>query len=510
MTPTVVHHRVDALTLAYRVDLSAHTLVDLKVRGTLARQHGRASFHDSALQWELTVPMRGDGSIWRLRRENHARVQIDLRAPGGTFEVVEESRATASRDVRMTDKGFVNEAKLGGDSDVKVRTEPGWTVELVWYAQHLADNPMRDVLDEGRELVGRWGDVREVRVRRIDLAADVAGFEIGEDDWKHLVRRSRVKVFPFTTKPSARGKVTDDGFRGTKDLEVREAELPALADTYARARISGIRVGSSDVVARIYDKRQELADKNDTDKAAAEAGRWRSGGWDGNAPVARVEFQLRGEALRELGARDPDRCEERELGEIVDLPHYVPRIWRTCLKWLRLARRDDQRRQRTRRTVDARWRALYAASFGARDANDLEPIRRRRVRGGATAAQALGALVSCVGAAGKLDDVRELPEADHDYKEQPSEKLRAMLAILTSWGADVLAAALVERWGSPQDACVHVAIVVNAARGRFSGSRSPPTATATAPPTEEEDHHGKQDPHGRLEGPRHHRLAAVR
>lgn len=486
MDPFVVGHRVDALTLAYRVLLNERVVREFRSRGAIAREHGRASYKDpSGADWELKIPRRGDGQIWRLRREDHVRLQIDPRAPGGKRELVDILEPTTldyetAGSPRLT--GVVGRVGWQNTGDIGVVEDPGWTIELIWYASHLADMPLDLVVREGREIARRFGELHEERMRRIDFAADVAGFDIRERDYANFVRRSRVKVFPFTRKPR-----DDDGFREvgkvterTYDRVANDAakEEAAYCDTVVSAKVAGIRVGRTDVVARVYDKREELEAKGSPDKRAHEEERWRRGGWDGDAPVTRVEFQLRGEALTEVGARDPERCGihpksgEFLVPEPCKLHAYVPRLWATCLKWLWLGKPRDAARSRW--DVDERWQPLFAVKWDADETPaDRVPIKRVRVRGGASAAQSLGSLASFVAASGRDigkkrgDVVEEWPEKIEDYQENAIEKLRIMIAILTTVGAGEVERAMIERWGSEEAAAQHVAVVMNAARARF-------------------------------------------
>lgn len=488
----IVNHRVDALVQAFRVKLDEKAIEELKKRGAIARIHGRASFTDKKNDgWELKVPRRGDGQIWRLRREDHVRLQIDPKAAGGsrkwsipTEPVADFTQFFPERlasDIAREGPwkgvgpkpGHIERATFAPvkDLDPELEIVPGWTIELIWYAQFIARQKLRSLIDQGWEIASRFGEVQEDRLRRIDLCADIAGFQIGPDDYRNFSRKSHVKVFPFTEKP-----VGDDGFRNC-DLEVREVDLPALADMIAEGTIAGIRVGSGDVVACVYDKRKHLKDTAPEDKIAAEESYWKAGGWNGSDPIARCEIRFRGDVLQELGARKPE-CVDPVTGEIVSLDRYVPRMWATFLKWLRLTKPSVSKTGKAiamaRRRTDPRWAALSRIDWLEEGCDHdpvyctcKDPIRRIRLRGGASAAQALGAMVSTVGAAGRLDEMPPASEDAADYADAPNEKLKALLAILTNWGLDVIASALIDRWGSPESAAAHLAIIMNASRARF-------------------------------------------
>lgn len=469
--PSVVQNRVDSLTIAYRVKLAERVTTDLRARGRVAFEHGRCSFVDAAkIEWELKIPRRGDGQIWRLRREDHVRLQIDPKAPGGHKEIVDLREPTAltyENAISPCLSGVIGRVGYQMTGEVEVIEDPGWTIELVWYAGHLAEMPLDLVLQEGRDIVARFGDIHEERIRRIDMAADVAGFDIRDGDFAHFIRRARVKEFPFTKKPKG-----DDGFRE----QPVELAIQAFADTVITKTIAGIRFGRTDVVARIYDKREELEQKGSPDKRAREEAVWTKNGWNGSAPVTRVEFQLRGEVLTELGARDPKMCgmhpktgellgakyEMHEFREAVPLPKYIPRLWSTCLEWLWLGV-PETGVARSRWKEDQRWTVLRNVKWHG-EPKGL-PVKRVRIRGGASAAQALGSMASMVAASGV--DLGEHAEDASAYEESPVEKLQTMLAILTRFGAAEIQKALVERWGDEAKAAQHVAIILNAARARF-------------------------------------------
>src|SRR4029077_945370 len=154
MDPVVVSHRVDALTLAYRVLLSDKVTREFRSRGAIAREHGRAAYTDTAgADWELKVPRRGDGQIWRLRREDHVRLQIDPKARGGKRELVDVLEPVPldyenAGSARVT--GVVGKVGWQNTGDLGVVEEPGWTIELVWYASLLADMPLALVVRGGR------------------------------------------------------------------------------------------------------------------------------------------------------------------------------------------------------------------------------------------------------------------------------------------------------------------------------------------------------------------------
>jgi len=160
----------------------------------------------------------------------------------------------------------------------------------------------------------------------------------------------------------------------------------------------------------MYDKIEEIRVKED--HREAEEKRWSAAGWDGVSPVTRVEFQVRGVALKELGLRDPFAALEVELddaGRITGhrvayradgvtpqtLADRLDWLWRLCLSWVRLVEpertRSGKLRPLSRLRDDERWALLRTVSFS--DA-PKSPLRRFRSRGAASSAQALGVTLS--------------------------------------------------------------------------------------------------------------------
>jgi hypothetical protein len=476
----VVHHRVDALRQGFRVHLSVRAREKLFERGKIARVHGRASITDEkGDDWQLTVPFRGDGLIWDLKREDHVRIRIDPKAAGGHKEFVPKTEwVEKGQRYNVEQKRFEPAIIERETGELDCVETPGWTIDMIWAAQYLASHDLADVIEEGRAIARRFGELIEDRLRRIDLCADVAGFVIRPDDYTNFSRKAHVKVFPYTDKPEG-----DDGFRKV-EMQIQEKDLPALADLYASGKIAGIRVGCGDAQAVVYDKVKELTEKGGGGKREAEHMRWTYGGWNGADPVTRCEFRIMGAVLDEMAMRDTEFLDEKT-GELVPIHERISRMWKTFLRWLRLTEpgfaRSGKPLPMARRQTDPRWRVLEAIDWtkGACEfcrAKEImscvehdRPIRRVRLRGGASASQSLGSMASMVAASGALKNARGFPLPEHEaaYKEDPGAKLRAMLAIVSRFGMSAIEHAMIERWGTEQAAAMHVAIILNAARARF-------------------------------------------
>lgn len=412
----IVGRRVDALTLGFRVELRADVVTELRARHEVAREHGKTSVTVGALRGELKFSRQS--SQWNIGAPD-VRVRIDLRAAGG-FETAAGIR------------------------------EPGWTVEVVWRAQALAELPdVGHAVRAARAMVDTLGEVKEERVRRLDLCADVAGWAVAVKDVRRLVRRPRAKVVEH-------------------GRELAAADADASPTVHRRRAITGISVcPGGALMARMYDKREES--KHVPERARAEEERWKAEGWGKgelvDAPVTRVEFQIRGEALHEFGARDPRHVIDRETGaDVGPLERYVDRMWQKCLEWIRLVRPDGSRL--TRCPDDARWSLLKTVTFMPGAPKSL--AFRRRVRGGATVDQTLGCVLSVLGARKLLNEKDERTPIGKTDAEVSARVQADVLGLFAEAGR-ACAWELLQKWG-PAKASVHVAVVNNATEARF-GSR---------------------------------------
>ncbi len=354
--------------------------------------------------------------------------------------------------------------------------------------------------------------MHEECLRRIDLCADLAGWHITPEDADRIVKR------PRASKDVAREAddlellgLTDDEklARRTeaarKAFEDGETSGPTSYETGrpGKRKVCGLSVGRGGaLMARIYDKRLELGLKwkaSEPGKVRAEEERWRASGWDGDAPVTRVEFQIRGAAVRELGIRNPravletvtngrkatgQRVMKGDDGRPVDLVARLPWLWATCLEWTRLVEPDPEQRYTSRLKDDPRWVILRGVRFGLMTAG---PVKRFRMRAAASEAQALGVALSQAGKAGELEDFALMSENAADYfPEGARAHLLHVVHALCIGQADRVAAWLLERHdGNAAAACAHVAVRARAARARFSEAaglvRASPDARAAPP-----------------------------
>jgi hypothetical protein len=413
----IVGNRIDAVTLAYRVELEPEFVAFLGERAKLARAHGRASFAFGPVVGELRYS-RAE-KCWLVVNALF-RIRIDVWGPGR----VEHEDGSA---------------------------EPGWTLEVIWSAEALARTDIDTVVRTTRKIAGSCGvggKVWESRLRRIDWCADVAGWQVEAYDASRLVRRSRAKLKEHDREHTAARGEADD----------RDAEVNAGATVHdSRRRITGVTVcPGGEVLARLYDKPEELK-AQPVEKRDAEEGRWRARGWDGVAPVTRVEFQIRGAALKELGLRDPDRPYDPKSGQIfAGLGDVVDRVWLWCLTWVKLCKNDNVRP--SRRSLDPVWMLLHGVKF-VRDVAPGALHGRVRLRGGATHEQTLGCVLSVLAAAGRLERRDERGAELLEDGADAADVLAADVRRLFLAAGDAVTAHLVEKW-TPPGALEQVAVAV--------------------------------------------------
>jgi len=336
--PRHIGHRIDALVVAYRVQLSE------EARGELRRAAG--------------VALR------------HGRSELRLLIPGKTGSHDTDFCVCEVRAQKGERLNFENADLRGVFLETLAMDEPGWSLELVARAVYLACHSLDDVVQELRTWAAAFGRVFEERLRRVDLCADFERFPIAAPDGDAFVRPPRSTMTSWTEgrKPDAKWHKT---YRMAGQIVTGHTICPANA-----------------LMLRVYDKTQELRVHRDPVKEHVERVIWAEHGWTGEQ-VTRIEFQIRGEAAKELLGRQVDRL-RREL----------PALWRYCSeRWVRLVVPDAATRLR-RCPLDPRWQAVQAVDWGPKQ----DPSVRTRHRGMATALQAWGTMLTAMGQAEALTD----------------------------------------------------------------------------------------------------------
>ena len=189
------------------------------------------------------------------------------------------------------------------------------------------------------ETVQRWFTLHGIKlvketVSRVDLFADVEA----EIEKLHLISQARM---------------------------VTRAEK--VAYYYANRRLTGLQVGSSSVVLRMYDKIQEMKDKKATAKQLFFQSLWKKE----VAAITRVEFQIRRDGLRDFF---PESCTFLQLRE------NLPGLWRYLTEdWFRHTARavDRKNRNQSRETTSPFWQGVQAAFDLAQEA--LVRVKRLKV-----------------------------------------------------------------------------------------------------------------------------------
>jgi hypothetical protein len=563
--------RVDAFTIAFRTRLDPRFVGALKQRAEVAREHGRAAF-----EWEIEEPntdmgrsttrrlgssrdkddptrrnvqparwVNGYGThdrrrraalwgelsysnqrgVWRVVNEPFWRLQIQEYGPGGG----DDKECRACRGLGWfpgATYGMRRETCLACKGEGQ-RTDPGWTVEMIWYAQELAAIGLAAALEESQAVARLTGDVLEARVRRIDLCADIQGWSIEADDVKRIAKRPRAVWAVDDVGPRKEPKVPRCARSGScKDrCTCSDVQVYGKKNTLRDRAISGLAVGRGGALhARIYDKRCELENDRDGGRRRAEESRWKDSGWSGDAPVARVEFQIRGVALTELGIRDPhavvrprikqvpyidkrgkarvravvegdevlqvpsndngEPCEFCRTGQAwsydgekltkppgaqtctcmrtMTIVDRLESLWRTCLDWVRLVEPKETASGKPIPVTRLRDDPRWALLRTVQFlANKDGPIRRYRPRGCASAAQALGCALAQGGRVGRL---RKMPEGFEHYgnDDEAERKLHKHVAALFEHSASDVTRWLMDRFGGAAGAWVHLAVRTNA------------------------------------------------
>ena len=421
----VVGHRLDALTVAYRVAFPRELRDELVRASEVAKKHGASEFRFGEVLGAMKYS-RADRA-WLVTCPRF-RVLFALNAPGAV-----------------------------GD-------EPGWTLEIVWSAHALAVMSVERARRASHRIARSCGVVFARRLRRIDLCADVAGWQVEHADVEHFVRRPHARA-------DSHAFSADDVIRLEDDVagELEAGLSHERVVTHYRSHVTGFSFcPGRAMMARVYDKRCELKLKRAEFRAAEEA-RWRAGGWDGEAPIARVEYQIRGEAARDFGLSDPDHATQdfrdehgrlRKARDFGGFENVMDRVWRGALAWLRLTRESNADETRAaRRQVDPRWDLLSRLSFIGAE-NDGAVHKRVRRRGGASTEMTFGCVLSTLGQKDKLERMPRIVKAGRTASD-----VLAIVHALFAKAAGVVTESFVEKWG-PDEACEHVIEVQNAAWAR--------------------------------------------
>jgi len=355
------------MTVAFRCDEVRFVEVYNRIRATLMAEQGR---------WRDFNPLKTP-----LLQNVAAAIELAT--------VPFQAKVTKSQDIHLCNGSF--EAVMRPSS-----CEISFDFKGSYWMQ---GNRPEQAMDHAELVAGElgWNPQLPEQLRRLDIAADVQGGELGRDTVDALImqRRSKARVF------SMAGELLGDGI----------SEQPETSHFERAGSVNAVYVGkqSSAVMLRAYDKQLELRERG-PDKEQMEHANWAAGGWQASgASVWRFEFQLRSPALRDMKAQNDERS-------FRDNPRWalqnLDAIWRKLVGyqeekgWLRLVVPGTAAELR-RCKLDPRWDALRQVVW--RDKKQ-EPARRQRVTKGPDTLQLLGTALS------GLAKCRRLPDLDtrHD------------------------------------------------------------------------------------------------
>jgi hypothetical protein len=391
----------------------------------------------------------------------------------------------------------------------------GWTVRVIMSGTSMLAMGWGGAVREAWAVAELLGVIHEARFGRTDLCCDVANYDLRPDDRHSFIKSRRLTSRDNVHEGKARVRKKKvrrtDGTEETVETVTWHQDGRRLVDDDGGMAASyvgddtftGFSFGLSRkaVSARIYDKVLELRTPKkkgsallDADKRRAEFAAWREGGWkyiDEEPDVTRVEFQVNGEALEELGLRCATRPEEGGAQEhAARLMLALDPAWQYLTqKWLRLGRRGEKD------VVQPRWRVVQEVTFIAAAA----PRKRVRQRTYARAAQTLGCELSLVASSGQLHlpwvredtgEVVKVPRTAAEWNKDPGrmvseyfydqktpeeleaaarEKLHHDLRLLGVRAADRIARAEIDRAGGARGALSRVWCKWNASLARCQG-----------------------------------------
>jgi hypothetical protein len=418
------------------------------------------------------------------------QVRVDCLVIAFRLELKRDVLGALASRIKDAGPGFV-EVELGGASfKGKACDKPGayrlendslivmvdvgaaerWAVKCEFPGEKIARTTPDRAVELARRFAGALGAIQGERVRRIDLCVDVEGWDV------QTSADVATWIKPRTAKWGKFHPERDGG------------DVLPKSEVYVKGqRITGITIcPGGDMMARNYDKVRELAIR-EKGKRDDELDRWRAAGWDGEKPVARFEFQIRGPALYEMAT--PDGRNLRDGAETA--LRNLDRIWAYLVGkpdgedgWIRLIEPDTATRK-TRATIDPRWRLLQRIAF----THAADRVQRVRRRGHASAGQSLGASLSLAASAGDLPPiwipsrgvvpiatVRDERAAVGAMSDAAcSAQLGTFLRAIMHEAADTIASDLVARFeGNPRNALAHVLIRARAAQARFYRVEPPP------------------------------------
>lgn len=277
-------------------------------------------------------------------------------------------------------RGWALLGSLNGDRVLVVRNANNRpAVKVVPGSERLWSEGAQSVLTWVHQVAEALVDVEgQPEIARIDLACDLMGWEPSRDlgDW--LTRAVSRRTFDASATPPEWQKASD--VHGGQTWQ-------------ARGEFTGLTFGRGSVLARVYLKSREIAQRGP-------AGKWfMYDVWQLPRELAddvwRAEFQLRHAALAELGGFTLDGLSGR-----------LPDLWAYCAKqWLAEVSGDATRVER--REVTEGWRSVQEAWHSDRrlQRGKIRPLNRATEL---LLAQAQGVIETARSAAGEAE-TKETP-----------------------------------------------------------------------------------------------------
>lgn len=333
----------------------------------------------------------------------------------------------------------------------------GFVLELTARATFLATRSLSESVGLLTRIARAFGVLRDTRLRRFDLAADYAGFQLSPGDIDRVVT-TRARLQAFRADPKDVDEAAPDGYATLR--EHRDSTL----------QVTGITVAAGNpLMARVYAKDVELKQPGREGKRAMEHQIWRENGWNGIDSVTRVEFQCRGVFLDEIQLRDPRALEAK-----------LDAVFQLCVRWLRFIEPESNPR-RIRCRLDPWWQVVSNTVF----AHEAAPLARsRRHRGGARPAHVSGAVQSALASIGLLGPPELVTREGEVFEDETRFAMALDPAGAEGWvrrkhaemfaaASNVCAAEVLSRFG-PRGAVRAVAARTKATIARFSSTDASP------------------------------------
>ena len=362
--PRLVGQNIDSIYLSIYTEIETAKTERLIALRDVARER---SDGDPVYVWG-TDPRTGTGRTW----------QVTYTAP--PYAVRLEIPMVAS--IRIARRPYAQSPQCY----VEVRATALW--------QYGADVIIPEIV----AMLGAWqapgAPAPRVEVSRIDLAADFVdlgldGSELFARRWLTRARWRRVDAVGMSKRERAAQK--------KKEREKSTADRGSTL-IYHGTNYSGSAFGKGDVQCVLYDKSREIRDKGGQKKWMHEV--WTAGGWDGEAPVWRVEVRLRKDALKALSATSkeltaigangaaPDWARLWGAGSVTvgngltAVIRALDGIWQYMTgEWLTLRDPDVTDDRRSRWPVSSLWRTVQAVTWGpVIGGGNTETVEVKRMR----------------------------------------------------------------------------------------------------------------------------------